>query len=134
MQKYTYIVAMLRGSIVATPDQSQQGRQFIQLMANIMGHKVHGWDDWIAVTPHGQEWIATPGGTAPQEGKLYPRWDGTGKEAMYLAIVSKRIEGVVDAKLEKVSGQPPGSIARHRDPVREQEQQRRLREQLFLHW
>ncbi len=52
------------------------GKKFIRLMAQITKHKVRAWDDWIFVTPSGQEWIAKPDGTR-EAGKLYPPFRGT---------------------------------------------------------
>ena len=48
--------------ICSVADESD-GKKFIRLMAQITKHKVCAWDDWIFVTPSGQEWIAKPDGT-----------------------------------------------------------------------
>ena len=53
------------------------GQEFLQLWANLSNRTVVGWDDWYAGVPHGQEWIATPGGGSPTAGKLYPPYQGS---------------------------------------------------------
>ena len=56
--------------------RDDEGKQFIMLMAKITGHKVVAYDDSYSVTPHGQEWIASPDGSVVP-GKLYPPFKGS---------------------------------------------------------
>lgn len=56
---------------------SEEGRNLIQKEADITGAEVHAWDDWYAIKPWGNEWVATPGGGSPKRDGYWGRYPGS---------------------------------------------------------
>lgn len=53
---------------------SERDQQMLKRMAELTGLKVIGYDDTYAVKPHGQQWIAKPGGKEVEQGVKYPAY------------------------------------------------------------
>jgi hypothetical protein len=53
---------------------SEKDQKLLTRMAELTGLQVIGYDDTYAIWPHGQQWIAKPGGKEVEQGVKYPAY------------------------------------------------------------